>query len=404
MVEAVRGKGPLRPEKARQLGFEGNVSPLYRLYQAFRRSTPKPKVAGAYARLLVVPDNERATEMAQRFYAGESAYLSDTKWYELVVEADEDLLRGENSPASQGGEDELLGGPGGETPPSDNPPEPTLAPEVVRDPIPSLSRTYRESLLGNVWDVRAYRTDYADPDLLSMPWRMLRDPATGVWSFLIDVEHEVLNSSTLTPLDALLAELAHNAISLAPRDSAVSFSEVLAALRKAYAGPTRLDPTDLTARASLLMGDIARRFAGSADERDNEAYFNELTPSEREQILANAASTSPENPVGVASVVAGGRFLEFAGGKTMLRFFGAHPELFFDGKQWDRRYVDLDYGHPTATDEARSSLVRYYSNLLEDVVWLAGKDTTDLAAAPRARLLRAALALDLLTADMVPES
>lgn len=404
MIRAVRGDGPLRPEKARQLGFEGNVSPLYRLYQAFRRSTPKPKVAGAYARLLVVPDNERATEMAQRFYAGESAYLSDAKWYELVVEADEDLLRGENPPASQGGEDELLGGSGSVAQPPEDPPEPTPPPLIVRDPIPSLTRTYRENLLGSVWDVRAFRTEDADPDLQGKPWRMLRDPATGVWSFLLDAEHEVLNSSTLTPLDALLSELAHNAVSLAPRDSALSFSEVLAALRKVYAGPTRLDPTELTARASLLIGDIARRFAGSADERDNEAYFNELTPSEREQILANAASISPENPVGVGSVVSGGRFLEFASGKTMLRFLAAHPELFFDGKQWDRRYVSLDFGHPAATEEARSSLVRYYSNLLEDVVWLAGKDTTDLAAAPRARLLRAALALDLLTADMVPES
>jgi hypothetical protein len=62
----------------------------------------------------------------------------------------------------------------------------------------------------------------------------------------------------------------------------------------------------------------------------------------------------------------------------------------------------LDYGHAAATEEARFSLARYYESLLEDVVWLAGKDTSDLASAPRARLLRAALALDLLTADMVP--
>ena len=53
MVEVIRGRGPLRPEKAKTLGYADNVSPLYLLFQAFRRSTPSPKVAGAYANLLL---------------------------------------------------------------------------------------------------------------------------------------------------------------------------------------------------------------------------------------------------------------------------------------------------------------------------------------------------------------
>jgi len=47
MVGIVRGQGPLQPQKAANLGFTSNESPLFRLYQAFRRSSPhKARVAG----------------------------------------------------------------------------------------------------------------------------------------------------------------------------------------------------------------------------------------------------------------------------------------------------------------------------------------------------------------------
>ena len=42
MFRVVRGDGPLRPDKARDLGFGTNDSPLFQLFQAFRRSSPKP--------------------------------------------------------------------------------------------------------------------------------------------------------------------------------------------------------------------------------------------------------------------------------------------------------------------------------------------------------------------------
>ena len=81
MVEVVRGRGPLRPDKAREEGAPPNMSPLFKLFQAYRRSSPKPKVAGCYARLLLVPDNENATYMSHKFYEGEGAYQSDEKWW-----------------------------------------------------------------------------------------------------------------------------------------------------------------------------------------------------------------------------------------------------------------------------------------------------------------------------------
>ena len=51
------------------------------------------------------------------------------------------------------------------------------------------------------------------------------------------------------------------------------------------------------------------------------------------------------------------------------------------------------------TEEARLQLVRYYSSLLTDALWLGDHDPNELSEASRARLLRAALALELLAAN-----
>src|SRR5258708_24109089 len=64
MVRVVRGEGPLRPIVAKQRGYEGNESPLYKLYQAVRRSSPQGKNA-LWPRPLRVKNNERAPPMAR---------------------------------------------------------------------------------------------------------------------------------------------------------------------------------------------------------------------------------------------------------------------------------------------------------------------------------------------------
>ena len=57
MVRVVRGEGPLRPVVAKQRGYPVNDSPLYKLFQAFRRSSPQGK-NGLWSRILVVKNND----------------------------------------------------------------------------------------------------------------------------------------------------------------------------------------------------------------------------------------------------------------------------------------------------------------------------------------------------------
>jgi len=409
MVRIVRGDGPLRPEKARQLGFGENDSPLFLLYQVFRRSSPKPKVAGSYARLLIFPDNDRATEMAKRYYAGEPEYQTDFKWWELVQEADRELL----TPTSGDGAGDSSGleGFGAQTegPDDQSEGEPTEEPESTtatippeRIPLPSLSRAYREDDTRLRWEIHAYQVERSDPDLGdgNRPWVLKASP-TGIHDFFVNTEHSVFRSATMTPLDRLLAELAWSAIDFQRQSpSSATFSSVLTNLREQYAATSKLDPQALSGEATLTLRTVARSLSRNVDSYDSRALFEDLPPTEQDGVLQRMATRSVPNP---QQTINEGQFLEFAPGRTFLRFFETHPELFFDRCYWDVAYATLDYGRPTATEEARSQIVRYYANLLSDAVWLAERDSSDLEAASRERLLRAYLSLELLNADTVTE-
>lgn len=403
MVRIVRGDGPLRPDKARERGFGPNDSPLFQLFQAFRRSSPKPKVAGSWARLLIVRDNDLAEQMADKFHAGDSEYQEDTKWWELVQEEDRRLLTDTEATADQDGDLEGFGDEGEEeSPEGSDTSEPTPDPKpTYRAHLASLSQEYRHDRSDQRWEVCAWAVEDSDPELSEgeeVPWR-LKATASGVHEFFVNPTHEVFRSATLTTLDALLAELAWSVKDFLRNDpSDMPFSLVLADLRERYSGTTKLDPVTLSGEASLTLSDIAKGISERLDPEDGRALFEEFSSSEQEAILQKMATRQLANP---QATIAAGRFLEHAPHTSILKFFSRHPELFFDGQYWDEIYSELDYGRLSATEEAKAQLVRYFEGLLADAIWLAEQDVDDLAAANRARLLRASLSLDLL-APSVP--
>lgn len=412
MLRVVRGDGPLRPDKATDLGFGPNDAPLFLLFQAFRRSTPKPKVAGSYEKLLIVPDNNRAEEMEKHFRAGETEYQSDSKWMELVGEADRQLLTPDRPPV---GANDGIEGFEGFNPTGEGTVGTEVSTdgntEIVADPqppyrvsIPSLSQIYRSNDTNTRWEVQAYQVDPSDPELngRDTPWS-LKATTSGVHEFLVNPAHDVFRSATMTPLDALVAELASSAMDFQRGNSAVqvSFAELLADLREQYAGTNNLDTETLSNEASLTLTSISRNLFEDTKPEDGRALFEELGPTEQEAVYQRMANRSVPNP---QQVLDEGRFLEFAPYKTLLRFLETHPELFFDSRYWDVEYATVDYERASATEAAQAQILRYYASLLTDAVWLAEQDPTDLAEASRARLLRAALALELLTVNVARES
>ena len=398
MTRIVRGDGPLRPNKAAEAGFGPNESPLYRLYQGFRRSSPHKsgEIAGQWARVLVVQDNDRAEEMARLFEKGEPAYQPDDEWWKLVEEVDNKLLTPDDEKAAE----DNLGGFGAEETEEQSSTESADAPEAApappRHPIASLTREYHHEATGQRWNVQAYRVDSADPELLpeGAPW-CLRRTASGEHEFLVDTGHPVFKSATMTDLDALLSQLAWSASDFVKgRQDPPSFAVLLADLRQRYAGVLQLDAVDIKAQAESVIGRIARAWSKGVEADDCQTLFTEdLTAAQQEGILRVMAARSVVNP---NAVVLEGRFLEYAAPHVVLAFVEAHPELFLDGRCWEEPYSTLSYPTEAAADEARQRVRRHYVTLLSDAVWLAEQEPDDLAATSRERLLRASLAVDLL--------
>ena len=243
--------------------------------------------------------------------------------------------------------------------------------------------------------MKAFEVAPSDPELggEARAWHA-QMTAHGDTFFLFNPRHRIFRSATMTPLDALLAELAYRTSDfLRGQLSAPTFENVLVDLRNKYAGASDLDPAALTAGACGLFRNIANTLARSIEGDDATRLFGELSSTEQEAIQHRMASRGITNP---AAVISQGRFLEHASPRSILEFIRTHPDLFFDGKCWDTVYVDLDFRFPAATAEARARVLRQYEALLLDALWLAEQEPRDIVTSTREQLLRATLAVELL--------
>jgi hypothetical protein len=406
MTKAVRGEGPLRPDKADALGFGPNFSSLFKLFNVFRRSTPKARVAKAWQRLIVAPDNNVAEEFAKRFYAGDAGYQTDDKWWDLVVEEDRKLLTPGSAPSpapgpapGPGASIPGFGGLGGPAPVPGGPPPigpgaPSPAPPPRQTGIPSLSHRFICPSLRLQWNIQAYEVDATHSQLSGKrPW-LLKANANGVHEYFVDVSHEIFASATMTPLDGLLAELAYSAMDEQrdlPGDS--TYGSILWELRSQYATTSALDPAALASQARQTLQEIARIVGAKIPIADAPALFRDLSDAAQRAVLermVRRGATSPQ------AITASGKFLEYAPSAVLRDFFEEHPALFLDGNCWDDPYSTINFNDPQATELARQQVVRRYQSLLEDAAWLADQDPSDLEQASRAKVLRALHSLELL--------
>jgi hypothetical protein len=412
MIFLLRGEGPLQPQKARSLGFGPQDTPLYRLFQAFRRSSPQGKT-GRWARILAVKNNERAIEMADVFSKGDPEYQTDEKWYALVEEEDRGIV----------GASPSAGGPGSVSPavpdgflddgvdPSPAVPLPlplveTTPPAAVsvapiRQKLHELSRIYKHPLLKVEFNVEAFIVEATDPDLpRKAPWAIkLEDPGTRTFLFLFNPDHSVFRSVTMTPVDALLCELSFKTYEflkdISP-DSAV-FATILSDFRGEYANDAKLDPKSIIAFADTALREIALSICrGFGAEESFEALFDGLPEGVRDGVRRKVASRGVTS---LKSVIAAGEFLSYADVADIRSFVNAHPEFFFDGKYWAQPYVTLDYGSEKVNAEARAKVIERYDSYLADAAWLAQQSHRDLDRCERDELIRATLSVRIIGQD-----
>jgi hypothetical protein len=401
----LRGEGPLRPDKAAQLGYTQNTSPLFLLFQAFRRSTPSSRVAGAYNNLLVVKNNDVAVEYARKFDEGDSRFSSDTEWYRLVQEADEDLLSTgggakPHSTPTDGEVDEELDGVIDLEDDNDTeniPPSTEIDPQILsyrQELLASLSRDYVDDLTAMRFQIEAYSVDETHPKLvqISRPWYLERGPR-GNYSFYVNRE-DVIFGDMFTALDALLAEISHN-IALLNRDQVTppDFSSVLGSLRAKYIEDNSINVDYLAQAANQELDIIAKHLVERFGPEDNMALFNELTANEQRIITSNMATNGVSDS---QLVLTTGMFLEFSSPYTVLNFVERHPEIFFDDILWEMKFSSISFEDIDAKKIAQDSVLRNFTSFINDVIWLSNQSSTEMDEGDKNLVLRASVSLEML--------
>ena len=338
-VRIVRGDGPLQPVKAKQRGYGENRSPLFKLFQAFRRSSPQGK-NGLWSRVLVVKDNDRAVQMAEAFARNDPEYLEDERWWQLVEEQDREVL-GRTNPVSAGGATPAGGSNvppgfidagGGSIEPAPGPADAAPSAEAepqrpAREPMHELTRKFVHPTYRVEYEIQAYAVDLGDPDLpAGTPWILkMQDVSTRTYAFLAQVDHEVFRSTTMTPLDGLLTELAFRTVDfLKGQVQEISLAAVLADFRRQYCGESRLDPREIIAQATSTLGEIAKGVGDRLSADQGDGLFEELTEHEKEVVTRRMASRDvPDHK----TVIAQGRFLDYAEPQSIRAFFNSAPGI-----------------------------------------------------------------------------
>jgi hypothetical protein len=96
-IEFLRGKSSLQPERP---GAESNASPIFKLYQGYRKVRMPGKRSMTMGKWL--PGSNESTslrkpeieELLRKFKAKEPGYVDDSEWYRLVEQADEMPVEG----------------------------------------------------------------------------------------------------------------------------------------------------------------------------------------------------------------------------------------------------------------------------------------------------------------------
>lgn len=412
MVALVRGEGPLQPQKARSLGFGPQDAPLNRLFQAFRRSSPQGK-SGRWSRILVVKNNERAIEMADSFNKGEADYQTDERWFELVEEEDRALVGASLSSTNptptpveipEGLVDEASDVDGSESQTLNlTPPAPVQTPKPVftRERLHELSRIYKHPLLKVEFNIEAFFVDKNDPDLpRNAPWVVkLEDPGTRTYLYLFNPSHNIFRSITMTPIDALLNELAFRTYDFL-KDASLGtahFASILADFRQEYATAESLNSKEIIANSDSVLREIALAPTKTTTLEENRELFQKLPELEQDTIRRKVSASGAS---GLQSVIDDGDFLAYLSPNGIRQFFKSNAQLFFDGQYWDQPYVHLDYGNANVNVEAQGRVIERYDGYLKDVEWLATQTPRDLDRADRDEIIRATLSIKLLRSDI----
>ena len=381
MKEVVRGKGCLLPKHEEH--DKQNESPLQKLHNAFRRNTPQyGDVAKNYHRwppLLFHPDNIEAENWAESYRKGNKEYVYDNKWYSAVMEKSDDLKSklpdepGRKDPFTKKTDEEEEGKKG--APEKSDPRKDLIS-------LKELTGKYKEKNTGISWDIESFeieKSNLADLGLTDKGLWNLQSEPSGKSYFYVRTDHDGWHFLSMTPGDALMTELAYQALELSKSKSQESFSfaKILCDLRKDYTiNDYTDDPQELRSRTEDLLKDILDNLSSSdgMNTDDFQSLFDSLNPEEIGSLSRKLARSN----ISISNSVSNGKFLRYIDIHMLITLFERETERFFDGICWNEEYDSLPGEGEEITITQKSFLRLKYLGMLNDLAsYLEGIDITN---------------------------
>lgn len=398
-VDAVRGAGPLLPQKRKALNYDGeNDSPLGLLVNAYRR-------IDAGTKCLAIP-NAKAKELAKKFESGLSEFLDDDKWFKIAQEADREksekgggktpVNTGDKPSASTG---EYLGdaddeddSPSTESSGANTQGVPGVLPLRATSKADDLMRRSekQESLSGKY-------TFGRHPGIDVTGWRLTggriaidgdRSPCIllldGVRAdFFYDLTHPILHEYPLSPKQILLHILAEK---FSIRDPEISFQAAFLGLVGNHLADERIHPQVLQERAHSIFARIRESMPGLLGHRFV-AVKDKIKSAGMEEALASRLIQDAPH---LMDLYQGGgkgaeQCLSFCDESVVVLLVKSFPAEFLDGKFFDLPYETLRIDDESATSRLREQSLEQVLSYLSDVVSLL---QVGAYAKPREELLR----------------
>lgn len=408
-VDYLRGEAPLQPQKAKAAGYNENRSPLARLFKGYRRNAAGIRclIPGDGSR----PLHEETRQWGRKFWAGDSEYQTDQKWWDQV-EAHEKRLAQAKQAKANGGDvkddaDETavlaaLGvvqtpsedSPGVEPPPMHPaPPKPETVQERLTRYIaagvvvPELTRDFGLPELGQMKvEARTLTESIVDAHEKPTPIWLVQG-AGGTATALIDVTHEAFTKLGMEAAELLLAEV--TAALKIKADSLLTHSQIAIRLRATCLPDTAVDPAVIRAQASELLADIRQRMADNVAS-DPQRALGFLDPDEQ-TATENALIADGADKL-TATLGGSGQFIRYAPPLYLVKLLESWPEAFMEGKVFSGAYGTL-----ASPSSRRLSLARVVG-YLNDIATLLTFQSPNVT-----QLRRTRLSVELLQRELAPE-
>lgn len=392
VVKAVRGDGPLRPNIARDWGYEANTSPLGRLFLGYRTARQcgiKYLVPGDTAGQGI---NAECHRWADLFWAGEPDYQTDEKWYEAVLMAEEAQKKAHAKAKAK--TDETAGKPPFET--EEGTEEASAQGETSEGVIPvlvddtSLSRIYelKEMNGSPVLKVKARRLTEGQLET-NQPIRFSIHKNEATFDY--NPTHEYFETSLDTPAQCLARELSYQLLARS-NENQINWpmTKVDQELRSRYFIDTLTDVDTLGRQASAFLDEL-REFLLEELPTIAPIQISVLNEHDLNQIRTRLIAEGKAGEEKVSNVISSGNFPRYLGIDFLPRAISIWPELVLDGG-----FLSVTYA--TVAKELQPIAVEQVVGALRDVVWLC-----EQASLPglnrqqwRAQLSRTASSLHLL--------